>query len=130
MAELLFSKSSSLGDRYEFPGSCHRGCERSANRIRKFKFYFYRPERIKKGWEELKIAETLLGKGEKISPARLEKSLNGEVTAGWKYVNTLTVISTSRPDSRSVLKKDFGVKRIDLYSKTDIQYRLVGCYRD
>ncbi|MBS3787188.1 hypothetical protein KGY79_03195 [Candidatus Bipolaricaulota bacterium] len=102
--------------------------ERSANRIRKFKFYFSRSERTKKDWEELKIAGTLLGQGEKISPARLEKSLNGEVTAGWKYGNTLSVISTSRLDSG--LKKKFNVKRIDHYSISELKYRLVGCYRD
>lgn len=48
----------------------------------------------------------------------------------WKYENTLTVISTSQLDSRSVLKKKFRVKRIEHHSTTDLKYRLVGCYRD
>lgn len=104
--------------------------ERTANRIRKFKFYFSRSKRIKKDWEELKIAGTLLGRGEKIPPAQLEKSVRGEVTAGWKYGNTLSIISTSQPDSRSVLKKKFRVKWIEHHSTTDLKYRLVGCYRD
>lgn len=104
--------------------------ERSANRIRKFKFYFSRSRRIKKNWEELRIAGTLLGRGKNISPARLKKSLGGEVTAGWKYGSTLTVLSTSQPGPRSGLKKRFNVKRIDHHSTSELKYRLVGCYRD
>ncbi|MFB6214452.1 MAG: Clp1/GlmU family protein [Candidatus Bipolaricaulia bacterium] len=104
--------------------------ERSANRVRKFKFYFSRSRRIKKGWKELKIAGTLLGRGGKIPSPQLEKALRGEVTAGWKCENTLTVISSSQPDSRSELKEKFSVKRIEHHPTTDLKYRLVGCYQD
>ncbi len=104
--------------------------ERTANRIRKFKYHFSLSSRVKKSWEDLKLAGTLLGQGEKVPSAQLEELLNGEVTAGWKYGNTLSIISSSRPDCRSGMKEEFNVNRINHHSTADLKYRLVGCYKN
>ncbi|MFB6290635.1 MAG: Clp1/GlmU family protein [Candidatus Bipolaricaulia bacterium] len=104
--------------------------ERAASRIRKFKYYFSRSSRIKKDWEEVKIAGFLLGRGDKISTAKLTKLFRGKVLSGWKNKNALAVVSGARPKSRKELKKKLEVNRLENYSVERLEHRLVGLYRE
>ena len=102
--------------------------ERSANRIRKFKYYFSRCRRIEKLWSEVKIAGTLIGGKEEIPRKKLEGFFRGMVLAGWKRGHTLSVLSGSPPTSRDKLKDEVDVAEIEHHEIEELKYRLVGCY--
>ena len=102
--------------------------ERSANRIRKFKYYFSRSRRIEKPWREVKIAGTLIGGGEEIPRDTLKDFFKGRVLTGWKIENTLSVLSGTSPASPDKLKEKFNATEIEHHGIEELKYRLVGCY--
>ena len=102
--------------------------ERSANRIRKFKYYFSRSRRFEKSWDEIRIVGTLLGGRDKIPGDKLEGFFGGRVLAGWKSGNALAVISGTSPGSPGKLKEKFNATAIERHGIEELKYRLVGCY--
>ena len=103
--------------------------ERTANRIRNFKYYFSRARRVEKSWDQLTFAGTLIGKGKVVKRAGLNDYFDREILKAWKYRESLTIISRGSSASRSELAEKYDVTDVDVYSTEDLKYRLLGCYR-
>ncbi len=104
--------------------------DRATNRQRKLNRYFYRLAESKHPWERIRVAGTLLGRGEELPSEGLKERLPGNVLAAWQKDNGLTLISDQPIEFGPDNLRNIDVNEIESYSQKELRYRLVGCYQD